>query len=459
MDINEIMAMDNPQEKIQKLKNKTIEVPSWDDLQKEYDPRKHPVMTDPEYQPETRAGHKRQLTQVTLGLQKLATKRIAGLLFGIPVVRVYKPKNEAEQKAAEIMEAVFKKNRIDSVNIERAKMLYSCCEVATLWYTQEQDAEYAGEHSDLKLRCRVYSPKSGMALYPLFDEYDDMVAQSMEYSRKEDGTNVRYFDTYTNDRHIRWRMTSSSQEVDVEEENPIGKIPCVYMHREEPIWEDQSNNVYELEWTISRNGNYLRKNARPKWVVYSDKKITFNNEGNDEKRSRDVLQYPKDAKAGFETWEQATESLKFHVEELKKDYFMNLQLPDMSMENMKAVAMSGESRKMMFIDAQMKAGDESGIWLEAFDREINVVKAHLKNMFKNMAAAIDSLEVETRINPFQINDDGERISNLTNATGGKQIMSQKTAIKLLGEVDNVDEELDAINSETQITDVMDTLAE
>lgn len=459
MDIKEILAMENPQEIIQKLKNKTIVVPAWAELEKEYDPRQHPVMTDPEYQPETRAGHKRQLTQVTIGLQKLATKRIAGLLFGIPAVRVYKPKNDSEQKAADIMEAIFKKNRIDSVNIERAKQLYSSCEIATLWYTQEQEAEYAGEKSSLKLRCRVYSPKSGMGLFPLFDEYDDMTAQSMEYTRKEDGVSAKYFDTYTEGKHIRWRQTSKSMEVDVEEDNPIGKIPCVYMHRDEPIWEDQSNNVYELEWTISRNGNYLRKNARPKWVVYSDKKITFDKESNDEKRGRDVLQYPKDAKAGFETWQQATESLKFHVEELKKDYFMNLQLPDMSMENMKAVAMSGESRKMMFIDAQMKAGDESGIWLEAFDREINVIKAHCKTMFPGLSGAFDSLEVETRINPFQINDDSEKIGNLTNATGGKQIMSQRTAIQILGEVDDVDAELEAINSETQIADVMDTLAE
>lgn len=42
---------------------------------------------------------------------------------------------------------------------------------------------------------------------------------------------------------------------------------------------------------------------------------------------------------------------------------MGLQLPDMSQESMKQTPMSGEARKMMFLDAQQKVLDESGIWI------------------------------------------------------------------------------------------------
>ena len=41
----------------------------------------------------------------------------------------------------------------------------------------------------------------------------------------------------------------------------------------------------------------------------------------------------------------------------------------------------------------------------------------------------------------------EQINNLTNATGGKPIMSQKTAIRELGYVSDVDEELQQIKDE------------
>ena len=126
---------------------------------------------------------------------------------------------------------------------------------------------------------------------------------------------------------------------------------------------------------------------------------------------------------------------------------MALQLPDMSMENMKATPMSGEARKMMFIDAILKVKDEQGIWLEMFDREINVIKAFVKRMYPRLAHAVDSLGVEIEITPFTINDESELVDNLTKATGGKAIMSQRTAIANLGWVDNVEDELTAIQEE------------
>ena len=121
------------------------------------------------------------------------------------------------------------------------------------------------------------------------------------------------------------------------------------------------------------------------------------------------------------------------------------------MENMKATPMSGEARKMMFIDAQLKVEDESGIWLEFFDREINVIRAFMKKMYPQYSAAIDSLAVDIEITPYQIRDEAERINNLSNACGGKAIMSQKTAVANLGYVDNVDEELQQIASESTVS--------
>ena len=235
------------------------------------------------------------------------------------------------------------------------------------------------------------------------------------------------------------------------EQIELEKITGLYIQRPEPIWEDQSSNVYEAEWTLSRNGNYIRKNARPAWVVFSDEKIAHGKSAGNDNSGRDVIQYGKNDKAGYVTWQQAIESIKFHIEEIKREFFMELQLPDMSMENMKATPMSGEARKMMFIDAQLKVEDESGIWLEFFDREINVIRAFMKKMYPQYATAIDSLAVEVEITPYQIRDEAERISNLTNATGGKAIMSQKTAVANLGYVDDVDEELAQIAKESTVS--------
>ena len=173
------------------LKKKTIVVIPWSMLEKEYDPKKHPVMTAVAYNAKSdKKGKDRQVTRVILPWQKLAVKRMGSLAFGIPVKRIYKPKDDTQKEAAAILESIYKRNHINSVNLERAKFLYASCEVVTIWYTQEVEggATYAGVSTKYKLRCKNYSPMKGDSLYPLFDEYDDMVALSVEYTRDEDGT-------------------------------------------------------------------------------------------------------------------------------------------------------------------------------------------------------------------------------------------------------------------------------
>lgn len=458
MTIEEIMALPTPTQIVGELKKKSIVLPAWSDLEKQYDQRKHPVMNRGLYPDVSRKDRKgnvktEYVTRITRGWQKLAVKRISGIMFGIPAVRKYKPQNDAEQKVATIMEDIFQKNRINSLNRDRCKKLYASCEVLTIWYAVEMPTVYAGESTALRLRCKVYSPMDGAELYPLFDEYGDLIALSVQYGRVEDSKTITYFETFTADQHVRYVMQGSSWEEEMTEQIQIGKIPAIYITREEPIWEEESDNVYEAEWALSRNGNYIRKNARPNWVVFSDDKVDKGKDIHKDNDGSAFLHYPANAKAGYQTWQQAIDSLKYHVDTIKQNFFMQLQLPDLSYENMKTQAMSGESRKMMFIDAQQKALDESGIWEEAFDREINVIRAFMKKMYPHLSAAIDSLQVEARIVPFQINDNAEKVSNLSNATGGKQIMSQRTAIQELAIADDVDEELRLIEEESSM-DIM-----
>lgn len=439
-----------PSQIIEDLKFKTVSVPPWSKLEKEYEPKYHPVMTDKTYRDfVNKKGELIRMCRITMGLQKLAVKRMTELSFGIPVKRVYNAKNDSEKKVAKIMEGIFDKNKINSVNIERGRYLYASCEFATIWYSQIQEAVYGGEKSSLKLRCKTYSPMKGDLLYPLFDEYDDMIALSIQYTREVRKEKTTYFETYTDHKHVRWVQSGRRSEwiEELNEDIKIGKIAGVYGTRPEPIWEDESKNLFEAEWSLSRNGNYLRKNSKPNWVVFSDDDIQSGKEPNDDRTSRNVLHYPANAKAGYQTWEQAIESLKFHVENIRKNFFVQLQLPDMSMESMKASPMSGEARKMMFIDGQLKVTDESGIWLDVFSREINVVKAFMKKMYPSLVSAIDNMDVEVIITPYNIKDDAEQINNFSNATNGKAIVSRRTAIKKLGIVDDVDEEIAQIEAE------------
>jgi hypothetical protein len=437
-----------PGEAVAELSKKTVELPAWEDLKKEYDPQKHPVVTDAGYMDIVGDdGSVEKVTRLTLDLQRLAVKRTTELCFGVPVKRIYSPKTDGEKAAAKAIEAVLKRNRIESVNIERGNMLFSSCETATIWFATEEPNSLYGFESRLKLRCRNYSPMQGDSIYPLYDaETGDMIALSFGYTRREGDLNVEYLDVYTAGRHVRYKKEKEWM-AELNETSTIGKIPAVYCSRPAPAWEDASNIVYEIEWALSRNGNYLRKNSKPLIVLCADEEVSFSQENNENKEFKSIFQYPKGSELKYVTWDQAIENLKYYIGELRQSFFTQLQLPDWSYENMKSTPMSGEARKQMFIDAQLKVKDESGRLLEMLDREINVIKAFLKVMMPGKEKDIDGLQVETVITPFTINDDRETITNIMTATGGKAIVSQREGIETLGWSTDVDETMRQIREE------------
>lgn len=447
--IKDILSSETTErEKITALKQKTVAVPAWTGrkgLENEYDPKKHPVMDRQLYPDIVRDDGVERVTRITLSFQKLAAQRMSELCAGIPPKRIYKPENDRQKLVAEVMEKIYDRNRINSVNKKRFEQLFAGCEIFTLWYAVERRNNFYGFNSPLKLRCRTFSPILGDELYPYFDEYGDMIAMSIGYTRKVGRKNVQYFDTYTDgedSRHIKWSNESGEWAIVEDEKTTLLKIPGAYQWRSQPLWEDTSRNVYEMEWSLSRNGNYLRENSKPKFVVCANEVIQYGDEKSPNKEFKAVAQFPTGAKAEYVTWQQATESLKFHIETLRSLYFTQLQLPDWSYEKMSQQALSGESRKQMFIDAELKVGDESGDLIEFLDREVNVVKAFLKLM---MGVAfhtdIDALPVENVITPYRISDEKEKVEILMLANGNKPIMSQRESIEKYGHSDNVDQTL------------------
>ena len=145
---------------------------------------------------------------------------------------------------------------------------------------------------------------------------------------------------------------------------------------------------------------------------------------------------------------QRQDNLKFQIAELRQSFFTQLQLPDWSYESMKSTPMSGESRKQLFIDAQLKVKDESGRLLEFFDREVNVVKAFLKlALGEKFSDAVDALSVENEVTPYTITEEKDTINNLLSANGNKPLMSQRESIEQLGWSSDVDRTMQEITEE------------
>lgn len=277
------------------------------------------------------------------------------------------------------------------------------------------------------------------------------MAFSVGYRVKQGKSETQVFETFTKDLHIRWKQGAGGWQEEVREAVTYGKIPVIYAKRDEPIWEDTSPIVYELEWSLSRNGNYLRKNSKPILSIYADEEIEVGKEGSQDKEFKGVFQFPQGSKLEYVTWSQSTETLKFHVDALRSWFFTQLQLPDWSYDKMSQQALSGESRKQMFTDAMTKVEDEAGDIRAFMEREVNVVKAFAAIVAPGLEQAINSLRFKVVITPYTINDEKETINNLQAANGGKALISHLESIELFGHSSNPKATLEEMQEEDKVS--------
>lgn len=431
--ITSILNSDRPVDDIiNGLKGKSVIVPSWSGLVKDYEPTLHQITSDNVTRKDKirSDGTVEKASRIYIGLEKLLTRRMTEFMFSIPARRVYHniDGNKTRQMIAKAIESIYKHARIDSENIRRGTAYFASCEVFTIWYTVENPNTLYGFPSKYKLKCKTYSPMDGVRLYPLLDELGDMTAMSFEYSKKVGDEEVEFFETYTSDAHYKWRRNGGKWERVKAEPIAILKIPGVYIYRPVPIYHGLSYIRNEIEYTLSRNSDVIAYNSAP--ILKVAGAIT-GSEGKGE--SRRVFRVENGGDVSYVSWSQAIEALKYHVNTLTGLFWSQAQMPDISFENMKSLGNIGfDARQTLLTDAHLKVGDESGPWIEAFGRECNVIKAFVRMMNTAWADEVDNVEVEHVITPFIQMDEDAKTDRLIKQNGGKAIKSQLQTIREAG---------------------------
>ena len=354
-------------------------------------------------------------------------------MFSIPVKRIYHniENNKTRQQIAKAIENIYKYARIDSENIKRGNTYFASCEVFTIWYIVEKPNTLYGFQSKYKLKCKTYSPMDGVKLYPLLDELGDMLAMSFEYAKKIGQEEFTFFETYTAHTHYKWKQRGSEWEQIKAESIDIQKIPGIYIYRPVPIYHGLSYLRNEIEYTLSRNSDVIAYNSAP--IL----KVAGEIQGKEDKgESRRVFRVENGGDVSYVSWSQAIEALKYHVNTLTNLFWAQSQMPDISFENMKSLGNIGfDARQTLLTDAHLKVGDESGDWIEAFERECSVIKAFAKRMNTSWANEVDNVEVEHIITPFIQMDEDATTDRLIKQNGGKAIKSQLQTIREAGSND------------------------
>lgn len=438
-----------PDELATYLKSLPTGVPSWNSLDSQYDPMKHKIMDTAFYPVKINENGIDEFKRTPLGLQKLAVNRLAQSMFSTPSKRTYKydRNNDSQQKAMAILEELIEvHNYIDSENIERSKKVFASCQMCTIWSVVQEPCVVADEESKFTLRHKTYSPMDGYTLHPILDDYGIVLALVLTY----DVEDKNYIDLYVNDleKSFHTRFLKTENKWEVEARNPLAFFPLVYLSGKEPIWggDEGTKLVEDLEEMDSFEGLYIKKNAAPTFTLdYGDTQgATKIDAGEKSDDSRRVVRVGKGGSMKAVEWEGGGTRVTGRYARLRNAFFEQIQMPDISFASLITSNTSADNKELMFTDVKAKARDVGGEFERMFLQEIEIIKKFAAAMFPKYAEAFKALSVKSTIVPYSIRSQKETAQYVellgTNA-------SRMTKIAIIGEVDDVQEELDAIENE------------
>lgn len=467
MNIKDIFADDDISKRISALKKRSTDAPLTDLNTKHLDPTLHDIM-DPAIRPnklvqyqeativngqeETRYGTRWEpVARVALAMQRLIVNRAVAFLFGNPVRYNCQTSTPDQEKARDLFLTALREAKIDTINRRAARAVMSHNEAAEHWFTVDKDKGYLPDSkSKKKLRCALYSPENGDSLYPLFDEYGDLIAFSREYIVKDGDASTLYFETYTAENTYRWQQSSTTgnQWADVEgypKQNIVGKIPIIYAYQEDTEWSLVQNLIDRLEKVLSNFADTNDYHASP--TIVSEGEVEgFASKGEQGK----IIQTTVGSKVYYLSWDKAPESVKLEVETLLNLIYTQTQTPDISFQGLQDNdAISGKAIRLMFMDAHLKAMDKMEIFGDYLTRRTNLIKAFLGKIETGspVGAAIADMDIDYTVTPYMLDDDAERVKMLVEAAGGKPVLSQRQAVELAAFTQNADKEWEQLQSE------------
>jgi len=398
-----------------------------------------------------------KVARIALAVQKLIVKRSVSFTFGNQVALNAEPEDDSEKLVFKAVKGILFDTKSRTINRKVAREIFSTTEAAEYWYPVEKPTERYGFKSKWKLRVAIFSPKNGDKLYPYFDETSDMIAFSREFSIVDsEGKTTVYFETYTEKEHRKWKRSESEWKVVEGFPKPIiiGKIPVIYGRQDFVEWEDVQGLIDRLEKLLSNFADTNDYHASPKIVVKGELR-GFTKKG----ESGAILQLDGDgADARYLSWQHAPESVKLEIETLLRMIYTITQTPDISFDSVKGIgAISGIALKLLFLDAHLKVQEKMEIFDDYLQRRMSIIQSYIGKFNTQLHSACESLTIEPEIVPYMIEDEQAKVKLLTDANGGKPVVSQKKSIQQLGWVDDVDSEYKQILDEEKASKQQDLM--
>lgn len=394
-----------------------------------------------------------EVNRLQLARQQQIVQAAVFFECGSDITLEFASDNKREVQFFEAIKKVWDDNKLSfkTEDIVERRLIETHC--AELWYDYKSPGYWDGtilEGSDRKPGMMLLCKENGDDIYPIWDEYDDLVGFARRYESTNLITDIKslHFDIYVVG-NIILGTQEDGKEWKTEEKEGYNFLSVVYHQQKRHEWANVQPLSNREENNISNLGDTNDYYGDPAMIIEGEADSLPS-----QAEVAKVIQVKGENGArgsvSFAQPDAMVESKKLEFEIIKQEQFDITNTPDISFNTMSKLMSNGTSGialRLLFMGPQMKGNKAQKRLHEMLARRINVIKKMLIEFDPSLADLI-SVNPGIKFKDALPVDKGEIIGHVTKMVAAR-LMSRKTAMLILGEVSDVEQELTQILEEAK----------
>lgn len=367
------------------------------------------------------------VAKIPLSFQQKIVRTGVSFLFGEPAQKIPDEDNEGFA----LLRALWEKNRLDHLLRIFAEKVQSETQAALVFFEKKNKEGF------LEIKTRVLCNENGR-LYPYFDEYGDMQAFGWEFETQSEGRRQPHLYIFTDEfSYVYIKEDQGSWVLDGERSKPnlFKKIPVVYLSQHRPEWWEVKELIDRYEMSFSKFCDTNDYFASPMLTVKGAVDSLPQKDDTGKLLKLDIMETERGnvvgADVSYLTWDQAPEAIRLELQEARSLIYSLTDTPDLSLDNLKGLGgvPSGFALQMLFMGTIVKAKWKEGEYSTVLSRAINILKAGLSFIHPGLSEEFKELKVKVKFSSILPQNLQEIIATLSEANGGKPLMSQAEAVR------------------------------
>lgn len=406
-----------------------------DEAISEYNPQTHAVM----YRPNK--PRKNDRPYITEKLPRIRQRYINEVelffLLGNPIKW---RKKSGDDQAFVLFKEFIQNQRFDSKTRQAKRLAGAETEAAKLYHIHKDG------NNKINVDSVILARSTGYKIRTLFDQYGTLVAFAYGYILKRGGEQVQCWNFETEKMLFFCKKTMIGYNIEMTP-NPTGKINVIY-YKQPKSWEGVESRIAREEMLDSKVADTNNYFADPIATATAD---VIDSISDPSKPGKLIQLTGSNSRFEYVNPPQSSELRASEKEDLKKSILFDSFTPDFSYENIKGLgSLSGAAMENSLILGFIKRENRMEIYQELIDREKNVAISILKYLHPDKRDLLEQLKIDFEFaGPFAEDktEDWNHIASLYSAG----LLSQETAVPLLGITDHPEEELIKLKQAKQPT--------